>query len=103
MNCWTNYTGVLFLEVKAYVEPATFLGLADNGRMVHHCAADSPEQHSSGFEFRVFPFLRLVDLPNLESPIYPTIYTIDRDWMPYHLLAQMAGAVGYANCIPAER
>ena len=62
MNCRTTSTDDFFIVVKVSIEPATLLGGADNRRMVHQYATDSPKQHSSILEFRVFPSPRLVTL-----------------------------------------
>ena len=69
LKMWTFHSGNLFIVVKVCVEPATIFALADICWIEHQCACDSPEQHSSGFEFSVFPFLR----PKLEIPVCLTI------------------------------
>ena len=63
INCWTSYTGNLFIVVEFYVGPATFPGWAENRRTLHQYSI-------AGIEFRVFPSSRLVGLPKLKSLIY---------------------------------
>ena len=79
-----NYTGDLFIEIKACVGSATLLGWVDNRRMILLCATNSSNT-PQGFEFRVFPS-RLVALPRLKSLICPTILPIGRgrrdDYIP---------------------
>ena len=64
VKCWMTYTDTLFIEVKAYVEQATLLGLIDYRRMVPQYDRDSPETFST----------RLVALAKLKSPVCPTTF-----------------------------
>ena len=57
---------ILFIVMKAYVGSAKLFGWADNRRMVHHWAADSPNSTTQIFEFRVSPSSRLFALPRLK-------------------------------------
>ena len=54
-----------------------------NRNIVHWCATDSLGKDSTGFEFRVSPSLRPVALLRLESPVFPTIYLLIVEFMPF--------------------
>ena len=69
----SNYTRDLLTVAKFCVEPATLFGWSDNRITMHQCATDSPEQHSSDFNFRDFLSLQLVALLQQEIGVNPTI------------------------------
>ena len=74
-NCLVTYIDYLFIVTKDCVEPATLFGWSYNkGRILIKCSTEALEQHSSGFEFRLFLSPKLVALPRLKSTGCPTIY-----------------------------
>ena len=65
---------ILFILVKAWIEPAILFGWTDSRRILHKCVTDSSKQQFSGFQFRVFPSPKQVALSKLKSSVYPTIF-----------------------------
>ena len=74
--------------------------------MVHQFTTDSPEQHSSDFEFRSFPSPRSVTLPKRERSIDQMLLIAGVNYVLYiHVstdMAQLAGTVEYTDCTSAE-
>ena len=71
---WTTKTSDFFVAVKTCVESVTLLGYVYKRIMVRQYASNSPEQHSSDFEFRMFLSPRRVGLSRQESLLCSIFY-----------------------------
>ena len=76
---WITSTDDMFILVKVKVEPARRLEWANYIIIEPQSVTYSSEQHSSGFEFRVFPSLKSVALRKLECSTYANILPISED------------------------